>query len=328
MKLATKRNGSRDGALCVVSRDLAWVLDATDIATTMQIAVERWEEVRGALEERYAALNGGEAAGAFAFEPGEFMAPLPRAYQWIDAGGYMTHMKRMRAARGVPMPDRWDVEPTMYQGLSDCNLAGTDDLVGDPDWGIDFETEIAIVVGDVPIQTSRGDASDVIRLLILLNDVSLRKLIPTELAKGFGFLRSKPACFFAPVAITPDELGPSWKDTKAICRIRNEINGELIGEPRSGVDQQFGFGTIIEYATMTRSLIAGTLVGSGTISNEDSAAGFSCLVEKYVAQGSPPQFLKPGDRLRIEAFDEGGGSLFGAIDQQVRLAPWLHGPQP
>lgn len=328
MKLATRRDGSRDGALCVVSRDLARVIDATDIAATMQIAVERWDEVCGALEERYAGLNGGGAASAFAFEPDEFMAPLPRAYQWIDAGGYMSHMKRMRAARGASMPDRWNVEPAMYQGLSDCNLAATDDLIGDPAWGIDFETEIAVVVGDVPIQTSCDDASRMIRLLVLLNDVSLRKLIPTELAKGFGFLRSKPACFFAPVAITPDELGSSWRDTKAICRVRNEINGELIGEPWSGVDQQFGFGTIIEYATMTRSLIAGTLVGSGTISNEDSAAGFSCLVEKYVAQCSPPQYLEPGDHLRIEAFGESGGSLFGAIDQQVRLAPWLQGSQP
>lgn len=323
MKLATRDNGTRDGALCVISTDLSRGVAAGDIAPTLQAALENWATAETPLRALYDALNEGRAEGTFDFVATDFLAPLPRAYQWIDAGGYMSHMKRMRAARGVPMPGRWDVEPAMYQGLSDDNRPGHADLVGDPEWGLDFETEIAVIVDEVPIQADQEVAAQRIRLLVLLNDVSLRKLIPPELAKGFGFLQSKPACHFAPVAITPDELGDAWSGAKALCQVRNEVNSEVIGQPWSGVDQQFSFARIIEYATRTRSLIAGTMVGAGTISNYDDAAGVSCLVEKYVPRGLDPIFFQPGDRLRIEAFDSHGGSLFGAIDQVVRLGDWL-----
>lgn len=323
MKLATRHDGTLDGELCVVSTDLSRAVSAAHVARTLQLALEDWSTAELRLGELSAALNDGLADGAFDFVATEFLAPLPRAYQFIDAGGYMSHMKRMRAARGASMPERWDVEPAMYQGLSDDNLPGHADLVGDPEWGLDFETEIAVIVDNVSIRADQAVAASAIRLLVLLNDVSLRKLIPTELGKGFGFLQSKPACHYAPVAITPDELGDAWSETKAVCRVRNEVNGEVIGEPWSGVDQQFSFAQIIEYATRTRSLTAGTIVGAGTISNYDDAAGVSCLVEKYVPRGLDPIFFQPRDRLRIEAFDPQGRSLFGAIDQAVRLAPWL-----
>jgi fumarylacetoacetate (FAA) hydrolase len=320
MKLATLACGGRDGTLCIVSRDLTRVVRAKDIAPTLQVAVERWTEVSGALEERYRALNEGRVSEATEFDARNFLAPLPRSYQWIDAGGYMSHMKRMRAARNAPMPERWDIEPAIYQGLSDNHLPSRADILEDPAWGVDFESELAVIVGDVAMRTAQPDVADSIRLIVLLNDVSLRKLIPAELGKGFGFFVSKPACAFAPVAITPDELGASWRDTKAVCRVRNRLNCELIGEPMAGVDQQFGFARIVEYATQTRSLIAGTIVGAGTVSNYDETVGFSCLVEKYASQGLAPQFLRPGDRLTIEAFGADDRSLFGAIDQKVRAA--------
>lgn len=328
MKLGTLASGGRDGTLCVVSRDLTHAVQADDIAPTLQAAIERWPQVAGALDQRYASLNDGSVGGAFAFEAKRFLAPLPRAYQWIDAGGYMSHMKRMRAARNATMPEGWEVEPAIYQGLSDANLAGCDDIVGDPEWGIDFESELAVIVDDVPINTSERDAHGTIRLLMLLNDISLRTLIPTELAKGFGFFWGKPASAFAPVAVTPDELGPSWQGAKARCRVRNTINGELIGEPMAGTDQQFSFARIIEHATRTRSLGAGTIVGAGTVSNYDEKTGFSCLVEKHASQGTAPRFLQPGDRVAIEAFGTDGKSIFGAIDQTVRLAPWLSTVSP
>jgi fumarylacetoacetate (FAA) hydrolase len=293
---------------------------ADDIAPTLQVAVECWTEISGALEERYRALTDGRAPGATGFDARNFLAPLPRSYQWIDAGGYMSHMKRMRAARNAPMPERWDIEPAIYQGLSDNHLRSCADIPSDPAWGVDFESELAVIVGDVAMRTAQSEVADSIRLIVLLNDVSLRKLIPAELGKGFGFFISKPACAFAPVAITPDELGASWADTKAVCRVRNMLNGELIGEPMAGIDQQFNFARIVEYATQTRSLTAGTIVGAGTVSNHDESVGFSCLVEKYATKGLVPQFLQPGDRLTIEAFGADNGSLFGAIDQTVRAA--------
>ncbi len=327
MKLGTLRSGARDGSLCLVSRDLQRVVKVDDIAPTLQAAIEQWGDVEQALQQRYEALDKGTAPGSFAYDARQFLAPLPRAYQWIDAGGYMSHMQRMRAARNAPMPERWEVEPAIYQGLSDANLAACDDIVGDPAWGIDFESELAVIVGDVSLHTSERDAPAAIRLLVLLNDISLRRLIPAELAKGFGFFWGKPASAFAPVAVTPDELGAAWQGSKAVCRVRNTVNGSCIGEPLAGVDQQFSFARIIEHATLTRSLGAGSIVGAGTVSNFDEKAGFSCLVEKYASLAKPPEFLQPGDRVTIEAFGtDDGRSIFGTIDQAVRLAPWLASP--
>jgi len=323
MKLGTLRSGERDGRLCLVSRDLTRVARADDIAPNLQAALDRWVEVVDALAQRYEALNAGHIADALPYDASQFLAPLPRAYQWIDAGGYMSHMQRMRAARNAPMPENWEHEPAIYQGLSHANLAPCEEIVADPAWGIDFESELAVIVDDVPINTNEKDAHGAIRLIMLLNDISLRKLIPTELAKGFGFFWGKPASTFAPVAVTPDEFGEHWQGARAVCRVRNEINGKLIGEPRAGIDQLFSFARIIEHATKTRSLSAGSIVGAGTVSNYDPAAGFSCLVEKHALEGTPVQFMQPGDRVRIEAFGADGLSIFGAIDQTVRLAPWL-----
>ena len=317
MKLGTLRSGERDGKLCVVSRDLRRFMLADDIAPNLQAALDRWPEVVERLEARYAALNAGKAGAASDFDARHFLAPLPRAYQWIDAGGYMSHMQRMRSARKAPMPPRWDTEPAMYQGLSDTNLAACDDIVGDPAWGIDLEAEVAVIVGDVPMGVAARDALAAIRLVVLLNDKSLRKLIPEELAKGFGFIWGKPASAFAPVAVTPDEFGVDWSDGKARCRVRCSVNHELLGAPSAGVDQQFSFPRIIEHATRTRSLAAGSIVGAGTVSNYDETAGFSCLVERHVVEGTEPRLLQPGDRVVIEAFDRDGKSIFGAIDQRV-----------
>lgn len=329
MKLGSLKSTGHDGALCLVSRDLTLVAMADDIAPTLQAALDRWTQVARLLEQRYEALNAGQLSGTSHYDPSRFLAPLPRAYQWIDAGGYMSHMQRMRAARNAPMPANWEAEPAIYQGVSDGNLAPCADIVADPAWGIDFESELAVIVDEVPMNTSERAAHEAIRLIVLLNDISLRKLIPTELAKGFGFFWGKPASAFAPLAITPDELGEHWRDARAACRVRNQINDTLIGEPMAGTDQQFGFARIIEHATKTRALSAGSIVGAGTVSNYDAAAGFSCLVEMHALAGTVPQFLQPGDRVRIEAFGVDGKSLFGAIDQTVRLAPWLeHAPAP
>lgn len=328
MKLGSLKSTGRDGTLCLVSRDLTLVANAADIAPTLQAALENWTQVSSRLEQRYEALNARQLSDTSPYDPARFLAPLPRAYQWIDAGGYMSHMQRMRAARNASMPDNWEAEPAIYQGLSDNNLAPCADIVADPAWGIDFESELAVIVDDVPMNTSERDAHNAIRLIVLLNDISLRKLIPTELAKGFGFFWGKPASAFAPLAITPDELGENWRDSRAACQVRNQINDTLIGEPMAGTDQQFGFARIIEHATKTRALTTGTIVGAGTVSNYDPQAGFSCLVEMHALAGTIPQFMQPGDRVRIEAFGTDGKSLFGAIDQTVRLAPWLQQSAP
>ena len=317
MKLGTLRSDGRDGKLCVVSRDLRQFSVADDAAPNLQAAIDRWPEVVEGLGARYEALNSRRAHGARDFDARLFSAPLPRAYQWIDAGGYMSHMQRMRSARKAPMPPRWETEPAMYQGLSDTNLAACDDIVGDPAWGIDLEAELAVIVGDVPMGIAASDALAAVRLVVLLNDISLRKLIPEELAKGFGFIWGKPASAFAPVAVTPEEFGADWTEGKAVCRVRCTVNDRLLGAPMAGVDQQFSFPRIIEHAVKTRSLAAGSIVGAGTVSNYDPAAGFSCLVERHVVEGTEPRFLQPGDRVVIEAFGRDGKSIFGAIDQRV-----------
>ncbi|MRD49749.1 2-keto-4-pentenoate hydratase [Caenimonas koreensis DSM 17982] len=325
MRLATLRDGTKDGALCVVNKALTLFCKATEIANSLQQAIDHWEQIAPRLQELALALEAGRVSDTHAFDPVAFMAPLPRAYGWVDAGGYMSHMKRARQARGAAMPEGWEVEPAIYQGCSDCNLAGSDPISGSAEWGVDFESELAVIVGDVPSGCSSADASAHIRLIVLLNDVTLRNLVPRELSKGFGFFWSKPPSAFAPIAITGDELGSDWVDGKAVCEVVSAVNGIRLGNPQAGVDQQFGFPRIIEHAAKTRPLVAGTIVGAGTVSNYDEKKGVSCLVERRhietIQSGSPTTpYLSIGDRVHIEAFDRQGKSLFGPIDQAVRQA--------
>lgn len=323
MRLATLRDGSRDGALCVVNKALTSFCAATSIATSLQDAIDRWQEVAPRLQELASTLDAGRVVDASPFDPAAFMAPLPRAYGWLDAGGYMSHMKRARQARGAAMPEGWETEPAIYQGCSDRNLAGNDPIPGDADWGVDFESELAVIVGDVPAGCNSVEASAHIRLIVLLNDITLRNLVPRELSKGFGFFWSKPPSAFAPIAITVDELGSDWAGGKAVCKVVSDVNGVRLGDPYAGVDQQFDFPRIIEHAARTRSLAAGTIVGAGTVSNYDETTGVSCIVERRhietIKSGAPvTPYLSVGDKVRIEAFDRQGSSLFGPIDQTVQ----------
>jgi fumarylacetoacetate (FAA) hydrolase len=323
MKLATYKDGSRDGQLVVVSRDLSTAHYATGIASKMQQLLDDWNFIAPQLHDLSVTLNHGKARHAFAFDPAMCMAPLPRAYQWADGSAYINHVELVRAARNSEVPASFYEDPLMYQGGSDDFIGPCDPVVvPSEDYGIDFEAEIAVVTGDVPMCATPEQALDGIRLLMLANDVSLRNLIPAELAKGFGFYQSKPSSSFSPVAITPDELGESWKDGKVHRPLVSHINGVLFGQPDAGVDMTFNFPTLVAHAAKTRPLGAGTIIGSGTVSNYDRSAGSSCLAEKrmleIVEQGeAKTPFLKFGDRVRIEMFDAAGQSIFGAIDQVV-----------
>ncbi|MGQ3890651.1 fumarylacetoacetate hydrolase family protein [Legionella sp. CNM-4043-24] len=324
MKLASlKSNSSRDGQLCVVSRDLSRAVTVDHIAKTMQSAIERWAEVSGALEEIYQALNDGAVENSFAFDAGNAASPLPRAYQWADGSAYVNHVELVRKARGAVLPDNFWTDPLMYQGGSDSFLAPTDPIpVRDEAYGIDFEAEIAVITDDVPMGTSPAQAARHIKLLMLVNDVSLRNLIPDELSKGFGFFQSKPSSSFSPIALTPDELGAHWHDQRVHLPLTSHLNGSLFGEPNAGVDMTFNFSDLIAHAAKTRELSAGTIIGSGTVSNIDRSHGSACLAEKRMLEiladgkASTP-YMKFGDRIRIEMFDAEGNSLFGAIDQCV-----------
>jgi fumarylacetoacetate (FAA) hydrolase len=324
MKLATLNNNSRDGVLLIVSRDLSQAIAVPHIARTLQAALDNWQMVEPALQMVYQQLNEGAYAEAFAFEAHKMMAPLPRAYQWADGSAYVNHVELVRKARGAQMPENFWTDPLMYQGGSDSFLGPCDDIVAvDESDGIDLEAEVAIVTDDVPMRISAEQAASHIRLLMLVNDVSLRNLIPDEIKKGFGFFHSKPSTAFSPVAITPDELGAAWDGARCHLPLLSYVNDELLGSPNAGQDMTFDFPTLVAHAAHTRRLTAGTIIGSGTVSNTDANSGSSCLAEKRMleilnaGQASTP-FLKFNDRIKIDMLDDNGQSIFGAIEQVVK----------
>ncbi len=322
MKLASLKAGGRDGTLVVVDRALVRAVTVPQCADTLQAALDEWTAIAACLESVYAALNAGAIEG-FALEPAALAAPLPRAYQWLDASAYLVHVERARRARGADLPADLLTEPLMYQGGSDGFLGPRDPIVADESWGIDFEAELAIITDDVPMGTETAAARDHIRLLMLVNDVSLRNLIPRELAKGFGFLQGKPASACSPVAVTPEELGPAWDGGKVHLPLRVELNGERFGEPDAGTDMQFDFPTLIVHAAKTRRLAAGTIIGSGTVSNRDRARGCACILERRALElldggKALTPFMHQADTVRIEMLDAAGKSVFGAIEQDVR----------
>ena len=331
MKLATYKDGSRDGQLVVVSRDLSTAHYATGIATRLQQALDDWGFIAPQLQDLYETLNHGKARHAFAFDPQQCMAPLPRAYQWADGSAYINHVELVRAARNSDVPDTYYTDPLMYQGGSDDFIGPTDDvIVPSEEYGIDFEAEIAVVTGDVPMQATPEQALEGVRLLMLVNDVSLRNLIPAELAKGFGFFQSKPATACSPVAVTPDELGDAWDGGRVNLTLQSTWNGRKVGLCEAGPDMTFHFGQLIAHICKTRNVRAGSIVGSGTVSNrgvevngrKDWPNGYSCIAEKRaietILDGKPSTpFMKYGDTIRIEMKGRDGQSVFGAIDQKI-----------
>jgi fumarylacetoacetate (FAA) hydrolase len=323
MKLATYKDGSRDGQLLVVSRDLHSAHFATGIATRMQQLLDDWNFLSPQLEDLYQTLNQGKARHAFALEPRQCMAPLPRAYQWADGSAFPNHIELLSRARGSETPADFMDDPRVYQGGSDDLLGPHDDAVfADTAWGIDFEAELAVVSGDVAIGTGADAALDSVRLLLLANDWSLRHLVPGELAKGFGFLQSKPATAFAPVAVTPDELGTAWRGGRVHLPVDIAWNDRDVAHIDAGAEMALHFGQLIAHIARTRRLRAGSIVGSGTVSQRDAAAGYGCIAEKRAREildgGSPAtDYMAFGDRLRIEVKGLDGGSVFGAIDQRV-----------
>ncbi len=327
MKLATLKDGSRDGQLVVVSRDLAQAHFATGIATRMQQLLDDWNFISPQLEDLYTTLNHGKARHAFAFDPRQCMAPLPRAFQWADGSAYLNHVELVRKARGAEVPASFYEDPLMYQGGSDDFLGPTDAAVfASTDWGIDFEAEVAVITGDVPMGASPEQALEGIRLAMLVNDWSLRNLIPAELAKGFGFLQSKPATAFSPVAVTLDELGGAWRGGRLHLELESVWNGRRVGLNNAGPEMTFHFGQLIAHVAKTRQLRAGSIVGSGTVSNKDWNCGYSCIAEKRaietIKHGAPQTaFMQHGDTIRIEMKGSDGLSLFGAIEQTVAAPP-------
>lgn len=356
MKLASLKGG-RDGRLVVVSQDLSCAVEVPEIAPTLQAALDDWDRVAPQLEAVAETLNAAVGAacgrelaedsrpqaaptvtapGVMAFDERACAAPLPRAYHWADGSAYLNHVELVRRARGAAMPERFWHDPLMYQGGSDDFIGGRDDVpLGSEDWGIDFEAEIAVITGDVPMGTPAERALDYVRLLVLVNDVSLRGLIPAELEKGFGFYQSKPASSFSPVAVTADELGDAWHDGRVHLPLLTHYNGEPFGKPNAGEDMTFGFAELIAHAARTRNLGAGTIIGSGTVSNKqntehgsairEGGVGYSCIAElrtlETLQHGTPKTpFMRFGDRVRIEMLDAAGRSVFGAIDQRVVAA--------
>lgn len=333
MKFASLRDGSRDGQLVIVSRDLSRCAAVPQIARTLQAALDDWDALKPELEKAAAQLESG-ALEAQAFDPAQALSPLPRAYQWADGSAYVNHVELVRKARGAEIPESFWTDPLMYQGGSDTFLAPREPIrMEDEAWGIDLEAEVAVITGDVAMGASAAQAGEQIRLLMLVNDVSLRNLIPGELAKGFGFFQSKPSSAFSPVAVTPDELGDAWQDGKLHRPMLSFINDQPFGKPDAGVDMTFNFPTLVAHAAKSRPLGAGAIIGSGTISNRDAdggpgkpisegGLGYSCIaevrmVEKIATGEFRSGFLKFGDRVRIDMHDEQGASIFGAIDQAV-----------
>ena len=331
MKLATYKDGSRDGQLVVVSRDLSTAHYATGIANKMQQALDDWGFIAPQLVDLYETLNLGKARHAFPFDPAMCMAPLPRAYQWADGSAYINHVELVRAARGAEVPESFYKDPLMYQGGSDDFMGAQDDVVcASEDFGIDFEAEIAVITADVPMNSTPDEALEGIRLVMLANDVSLRNLIANELAKGFGFVQSKPATAFSPVAVTLDELGDAWDNGRLNLTVQSSWNGRKVGMCEAGPEMTFHFGQLIAHICKTRNVRAGSVVGSGTVSNQgieikgkkEWPKGYSCIAEKRaietILDGKPStEFMKYGDTIRIEAKGADGQSVFGAIDQKI-----------
>ena len=323
MKLATYKDGSRDGQLVVVARDLGAAHYATGIASRLQQVLDDWNFLAPQLQDLYEQLNAGRARHAFAFDARQCMAPLPRAYQWADGSAYLNHVELVRRARGAEVPASFYTDPLMYQGGSDDFLGPCDDVVVPSEaMGIDFEAEIAVITGDVKMGASPEQALDGVRLLMLANDVSLRNLIPAELAKGFGFFQSKPATAFSPVAVTLDELGDAWQGGRVHLTLQSTWNGRRVGMCDAGAEMSFHFGQLIAHIAKTRNVRAGAIVGSGAVSNKDWTRGYSCIAEKRcietIQDGQPgTEFMRYGDTVRIEMKGLDGQSLFGAIDQQI-----------
>lgn len=326
MKLASLKSGGRDGSLILVDRSLKKAVRVPEIAPTLQAAVDEWATVAPRLEAIYRSLNQGNCE-SFPFNSSQLAAPLPRAYQWLDGSAYLSHVERVRKARGAEMPASFLHDPLMYQGGSDSFLGATDPIcVTSEDFGIDFEAEVVIITDDVKMGVSKETALEHIKLVLLVNDVSLRNLIPDELGKGFGFLNGKPSSAFTPVAVTPDELDNAWDGARLHRPLTVYWNNTLFGQADAGCDMQFDFGQLISHAARTRCLNAGTLIGSGTVSNRDLSAGFSCIVEKRVVEiietgKASTEFMRYGDSVCIEMLDTGGNSIFGAIDQEVKPCP-------
>ena len=323
MKLATRKNNTRDGELLVVSRDNKTAVLANTVAPTMQALLDDWASLSPKLEAMYQALNSGDQPGSFAVNVADLHSPFPRAYGWIDGSAYINHIVLVRKARGAEPPATLETDPLVYQGGSDTFLAPTQDIpLHDISWGCDFESEVAVVMDDTPQGVKAEDVSKYVRLVMLCNDVSLRNLIPGELAKSFGFFNSKPSSAFSPFAITPDELGSAWQEGRVHLPLITHLNGELYGDPDAGPEMHFSFYDIISHVCKTRSLSAGTIVGSGTISNVDRSRGSSCLAEKRMIEKIDTgefitPFLQHGDNVSIEMFNADGHSLFGKIQQTV-----------
>ena len=335
MKLATYKDGSRDGQLVVVARDLGTAHYATGIAGKLQQVLDDWSFISPQLQDLYDAVNNGKSRHAFPFVPAQCMAPLPRAYQWADGSAFINHVELVRAARHSEVPATFYEDPLMYQGGSDDFLGPCDDaVVPSEDYGIDFEAEVAVITGDVPMLATPEQALDGIRLLMIANDVSLRNLIPAELGKGFGFVQSKPATAFGPVAITLDEVGDAWDGGRLHLTLQSAWNGRKVGMCEAGPEMTFHFGQLIAHLCKTRNVRAGSIVGSGTVSNKGVAGangktdwpkGYSCIAEKRaietIQDGKPSTpFMKFGDTIRIEMKGRDGQSLFGAIEQKI-VAP-------
>lgn len=323
MKLGSLKEGGRDGTLVVVSRDLARAVRATGIAMTLQRALEDWSNLAPRLNALSEALDGGSVDGEFALDARALAAPLPRAYEFVDGSAYLPHVERVRRARGAEVPESFYTDPLMYQAVSAGFYGPRDPVkVASEDYGIDLEAEIVVVTDDVPMAATPEQAAGHIQLVGLVNDVSLRNLIPAELAKGFGFLQSKPRSALSPVFVTPDELGGAWRGNKLHLPLLTHVNDEWFGAPEAGVDMQFDFAQLVAHAAKTRPLSAGTIVGSGTIANEDTSKGASCFAEKRTVEtlrdGKPSTpFMKFGDTVRIEMLDASGTSIFGAIEQRI-----------
>ena len=331
MKLATYKDGSRDGQLVVVSRDLSMAHYASSVASRLQQALDDWNFIAPSLQDLYEVLNQGKARHAFPFDPRMCMAPLPRAYQWADGSAYLNHVELVRAARNSEVPESYYTEPLMYQGGSDDFLGPTDDVVCvSESHGIDFEAELAVITGDVPMGSDADAALEGVRLIMLANDVSLRHLVSPELAKGFGFLQSKPATAFSPVAVTPDELGQAWQQGRVHLTLQSTWNGRKVGMCDAGPEMRFHFGQLIAHLCQTRHVRAGSIIGSGTVSNQGVESkgkkewpkGYSCIAEKRAIETlldgqASTEYMKFGDTIRIEMKGQDGQSVFGAIDQKI-----------
>ena len=327
MKLGSLKEGGRDGTLIVVSRDLTRAVRANGIAPTLQLALESWSQLALRLRALSESLDSGDADGVFELDFNALAAPLPRAYEFVDGSAYLPHVERVRRARGAEVPESFYTDPLMYQATS-ASFHGPRDAVRvvSEDYGIDLEAEIVVITDDVPMAVTPAQAAEHIQLIGLVNDVSLRNLIPGELNKGFGFLQSKPRSALSPVFVTPDELGDRWRDNKVHLPLLTHVNGEWFGAPEAGVDMQFDFSQLVAHAARTRPLSAGTIVGSGTIANEDTSKGASCFAEKRTVEtlrdGKPTTpFMKFGDVVRIEMNNGDGSPIFGAIEQRIEQQP-------